>query len=116
MAGTGTVPVSGEKMIIARTRVRAIGMTGIMMIETAMTAADARTIVTETEMTATAMIDPIDAGPATKTTMTTTEAVNAAGSMTIANDLDLGLLMIGSKLNRLGRKNHLDLQGISPSP
>jgi len=99
-------------MTIALIRVRAIGMTGIMMIETAMTA-DAQTIATEREMTAIAMIDPIDAGRATTTIMTMTEAVNAAGSMMIANDLDLGLLTIGINPESLGRKSLLDLRGIS---
>ena len=98
-------------MTIAHIRVRAIGMTGIMMIETAMTA-DAPTIAIEREMTAIAMIDPIDAGRATTTIMTMTEAVNAAGSMMIANDLDLGLLTIGIKQNRLMGRSHRALRGI----
>ena len=100
-------------MTIVQIRVRAIGMIAIMMIETAMTE-DVQTIATEIEMTATAMIDLIDAGPVTTTTMTTTEAVNAAESMMIASDPDLGLLTIGINQNRLGRKNRLDLLGILP--
>ena len=98
-------------MAINHIRVRAIGMIGIMMIETAMTE-DVQTIATEREMIATAMKDPIDAGPVMTMTMTTTGAVNDAESMMIANDLDLGLLTIGINQNRLRRKNHLDLQGI----
>jgi hypothetical protein len=106
-----TVPVTGETI---ETRVPAITMTGIMMIETAMTA-DARTIAIEREMTATVMIDRTGDGLVTTTNTTTTEAANAAGSMMIENDLDPDLLTIGIHQSLSVRKNLLDLQGISPT-